>query len=109
MTDKTIDDGGLAFPGRKYQAVDMFIDPDGATRPTFADVEYPGMTLRDYFAGQAIGASLLMLDRADGDDFKRLAERRGIDWKKGGMSALAAALSYETADAMIAARKGGAA
>lgn len=58
MTDtlKQIDDGGLAFHGTRWQQVGTvaehgFTDDDS---PTYADVRHSGMTLRDWFAGQAL-------------------------------------------------------
>lgn len=55
-----INDGGLAFPGKRNQQVGKvsdfgFSDDDS---PTFDYVEYPGMTLRDYFAGKALAGAL---------------------------------------------------
>lgn len=54
---------------------------------------YLGMTLRDYFAGKALVGIV-----AD-ERFERLATSAGVDWDY-----LTGQLSYEIADAMIAAR-----
>ena len=97
MTDsKNIDDGGLAFPGTRYQQVGTvadhgFSDDDS---PTFDEVRHPGMSLRDWFAGQALAS--IMQDKAVWDC--RKDERYDV-----------AVRMYDWADAMIAARKGGAA
>lgn len=46
----TPEDGGLAFPGSRMEDVSA----DGAALPLHKLVHYPGMTLRDWFAGQAL-------------------------------------------------------
>ncbi|SCB30576.1 hypothetical protein [Rhizobium lusitanum] len=94
MADDTIDDGGLAFPAKRYQAVDMFIDADGATRPTFADVDHPGMTLRDWFAGHALIGLIPAYQAAYGSPTAECVE--------------IVREAYGYADIMIAARKAGA-
>lgn len=68
MSDNTINDGGPAFPNLGYNK----------------EVNYNGMTLRDYFAGQAL-ANHYTLD---------------ID----GIPCNVADFAYQVADAMIAAR-----
>jgi hypothetical protein len=73
------DDGGPAFPRSDY---------DNSTA---------GMTLRDWFAGQALAGIL-------GGGF---ADTIPHDDLNGGRDA--AAFAYQYADAMLAARKGGAA
>jgi hypothetical protein len=75
-----IDDGGPAFP----------TDPD-----TYNGTGLCGMTLRDWFAGQAVGhiAIHAMVDQW---------ARSGPEW----IYAVASE-SYKFADAMIEARKGG--
>ncbi|NTG07198.1 hypothetical protein [Rhizobium rhizogenes] len=90
MTDK-IDDGGLAFPGTRQEQVGTVADhgfDDDA--PTFDDVHHPGMSLRDWFAGQALAESTRGI--WDSHKYDDVAKR-----------------AYGIADAMIAARKGGAA
>lgn len=92
-TVKQIDDGGLAFPGVRNQQVGNvsdygFTDDDS---PTFADVQHPGMSLRDWFAGQAL-VGMMQAMRPYSNDFERSARE-----------------AYVQADAMIAARKAGAA
>ncbi len=67
-----------------------------------------GMSLRDWFAGQCVGAALGMVERAPMEQYKTMAAKRGLKVEKGVMSQLAAIMSYEIADAMIAARKAGA-
>lgn len=83
-----IDDGGLAFPGTRFQQVGFvsdygFSDEDS---PTFADVHHPGMSLRDWFAGQALAGHLA------GEPGSHLLPER------------LAPACYDYADAMIKAR-----
>lgn len=81
---KKIDDGGPAFP------VIPPLDENGrggASGYPFADA---GMSLRDHFAGQALGF---------GFDWTQVHETGGY--------AEAAQVAYEVADAMIAARSRG--
>jgi len=98
---KKIDDGGLAFPGKRWQQVGTIADhgySDDDT-PTFDEVGHPGMSLRDYFAGQALAGICagLCSDISRGD---RAYHRVGFTD--------AAEDAYILADAMIAARKAGA-
>ena len=72
----TRDDGGPAFPHRG-------LNSDGCT-----DIIEPGMTLRDWFAGQALAG--MLANPNCGLSNGSLARR-----------------SYNIADAMLAARKGG--
>ena len=74
-----IDDGGPAYP---CQAL------DGQGLPCMAMES--GMTLRDYFAGQALAAMTAAPDYSKGPCNHAMAER-----------------AFLIADAMIAARKGG--
>lgn len=79
------DDGGPAFPADPKIFVN---EGDGTIR----GLNYSGMSLRDYFAGQALPA---ILDRV-----RRLAPlSKDID-----QPTFIAGLAYETADAMIAER-----
>jgi hypothetical protein len=80
MTDK-IDDGGAAFP-----VPDVF-RPDGH----HAMAGWYGMSLRDWFAGQALVAMGMWIP--DGDH------------RRGEMVASRAAFAYLQADAMLAERK----
>jgi hypothetical protein len=77
MTQRT--DGGPAFP---------FTD-------SASPREYPGMTLRDYFAAQAMDK---MIARAEMHQ-----ENNGEDWE--GMHDYIAEQSYLIADAMLKARE----
>lgn len=70
-------DGGSAFP---YQVVE---ESSGVTGAPIRTTVYPGMTLRDYFAGQALIG--MMADQ--------ILHTETV-----------AAYAYEVADAMIAAR-----
>ena len=78
MSDK-IDDGGLAFPGSRYEEFDY----GGSSNQL---VSYPGMTLRDWFAGQVL-ASAAALPLGEKDCRFR------------------ANVAYEMADAMLKARQ----
>lgn len=89
-----IEDGGLAFPGSRLQQVGTvadhgFRDDDS---PTFDHVQHSGMSLRDYFAGQALAGSSAAATGVGNmpDDVLR-------QW---------AETCYRVADAMISARKG---
>lgn len=96
MSSNKIDDGGLAFPGSRYQQVGTVADhgfSDDDT-PTFDQVQHPGMTLRDWFAGQAVRAILPQLNTVERDKIE--------------VARVAAGAAYLVADAMLAARKAGA-
>ncbi|MGQ3080648.1 MULTISPECIES: hypothetical protein [Rhizobium/Agrobacterium group] len=100
MADSKIDDGGPAFSGG------LFEPQHGGTNDR--EPWNAGMSLRDWFAGQCVGAALSMVERAPMEQYKTMAAKRGLKVEKGVMSQLAAIMSYEIADAMIAARKAGA-
>jgi hypothetical protein len=81
---KTIDDGGTAFPhGWSAQASSM-----------------PGMSLRDWFAGQALAGEFAAQNEICGE----ITNNTPDEWMFDRAKAL-----YRMADAMLAARKGGAA
>ena len=80
-----IDDGGSAFP--------MSYHPDGN------NADHQGMTLRDWFAGQALTGELA----ANG-----LGDEGAVKLRSPENASLMAARAYHMADAMIRARKGGA-
>lgn len=87
MTDsKKIEDGGPAF------ARSGFFHSDG--RSVHDNIPEDGMSLRDWFAGQAIGT---VIDRCSGDT--RRPHEHQTDYF--------ARVAYEVADAMIIARKAG--
>jgi hypothetical protein len=81
---KPIDDGGPAFPTPGEEFIE---GPQGRCPASAWGMEgKPGMTLRDWFAGQAL---------------------QGLLAKDGNKSSkYTALLAYEYADAMISARKG---
>lgn len=85
MTDMSKTDGGAAFP-RPY--------PDGAeVRPSEAlefIAHHAGMTVRDWFAGQALVG---------------LCSHAASDYTKGPCNAALVERSFVLADAMIAARE----
>lgn len=74
----TINDGGPAFPARK-------VDEDGVETQAY------GMSLRDYFAGQAMQAILSL-----GNDYTYETDMKVKD--------IVARDAYHVADAMIKAR-----
>ena len=97
MTDTHIKDGGPAFPASPTYG------PNGDLyRP--ADIGCEGMTLRDWFAGQALSGSLASQTAESHWAFQALPNGIGND--TGALTGIAR-LSYDLADAMIAARKGG--
>jgi len=84
-----INDGGLAFPGKRCQQVGKVSDwgwCDDDT-PTYADVSHPGMTLRDYFAAKAL-AGLCSTRASEAGEYEAIASD-----------------AYAYADAMINARE----
>jgi len=88
-----IDDGGPAFP-RASAAT-----PSGIVVDTGA----PGMSLRDWFAGQALAGDLAAMGSTDTRLFQlrmKVAEIEGVT-----MAAVCAGEAYVQADAMLAARE----
>jgi hypothetical protein len=78
-------DGGPAFPsGESYDTRDLMGGVSEHRKGPF----YAGMTLRDYFAGQALAG----------------ITGAGVDAEGSWHPATAATLAYEIADAMLAAR-----
>ena len=77
-----LDDGGPAFPGEQGHI------PDGTWNQTWD----PGMSLRDWFAGQALAS----LDREAVSAAARATGRGAME--------CAAQLAYDFADAMLAER-----
>lgn len=86
-----IDDGGPAFPI--------------VTTEMSEHVE-PGMTLRDWFAGQALAGFLPGLSIADEASLKKMAQENGL-YGYVTNAQIGASVAYGYADAMIAARKVG--
>lgn len=88
------DDGGPAFP---HQHDKTFYDPANPDRAvqTIRGLWHGGMTVRDYFAGQALVG---VMTGAEG-----LGEMSQTDRHR--MFDRMSALLYEAADAMLAARK----
>ena len=87
-----INDGGLAFPGKRSQQVGTMADhgfTDDDT-PTYADVSHPGMTLRDYVAAKTLAAMVA------GAWTNPVGETRPRDM---------CAYAFEYADAFLAARE----
>jgi hypothetical protein len=101
MAEK-IEDGGLAFPGKRVEQVGTvadhgFSDDDS---PTFGDVDHPGMTLRDWFAGNA--------DVPWNAVIETLSIRGNKNPTVSDLAAYRAEIKFIEADAMIARRKAGA-
>ena len=87
-----IKDGGLADPGKVWQT-----DVSGPGWSTASEVNWPGISMRDWFAGQALGSILPASDDVE--------KRRGVN----GVQAKAddyAQIAYVLADAMLRAREG---
>lgn len=87
-------DGGPAFPGRQDTGkLGEFRSSSGGPGVSFPITEdMPGMTLRDYFAGQALGIMNTALDQGY--------------WSPGeNPNAEIAAAAYQIADAMLAERE----
>jgi len=95
---KKIEDGGLAFPGKRWQQVGTVADHGFSddNSPTFDFVDHPGMSLRDHFAAQAIGA--IIRQCASDIQFRDGSETSEQYFAR---------KAYEVADAMLAARKAG--
>jgi hypothetical protein len=98
---KTIDDGGLVFPGTRCEQVGTvadhgFSDDDS---PTYGDVIHSGMSLRDWFAAQALAGEFAAQNEITGE----ITNNTGDEWMLDRAKTL-----YRMADAMIAARKAGA-
>lgn len=91
---KKIDDGGPVFPGKRFEQIGVD-DTGGVTHPVYGEVEYTGISVRDYIAGQALAAF--------GAAFLASGWHNPNDYQIGVMVDGA----YRTADAMLAARKAG--
>lgn len=89
QTPGPVNDGGPAFP-----QVANHIYCDGAIA---VPVPYAGMSLRDYMAAKAMQGDLASQSAETGE------------WSNGASIAALAKRAYEIADAMLAARAGGAA
>lgn len=93
----TNNDGGPAFPAKRAVEQMLCTGYDEHESPTFEPTmviaDYPGMTLRDYFAGQALAGIVAA------DAVYNSAIDSGLD-----PVVLAAQSAYSLADAMIAAR-----
>lgn len=88
------DDGGPAFPCKGFQRVFTDAACEEAGLPiasAFADVEFTGMTLRDYFAAKALQLVIKQADNQSIHGWAAWTER-------------VAATAYEIADAMVAER-----
>lgn len=86
------DDGGLAFPQKEKVR-----DPAAYPSPEYFEVTHTGMSLRDWFAGNALSGIVAGLC-ANGERGDRAYNLIGFND--------AAKDAYTLADAMIAARKG---
>ena len=77
MSDQTLDDGGAAFPS----------EGEGHGNPKYHS---PGMSLRDFFAGQALAGMCA-------------SETDGVSYSSGNVASRA----YKIADAMLKERESG--
>ncbi|UQP01363.1 hypothetical protein L0Z36_05365 [Burkholderia multivorans] len=71
-----INDGGPAFPATWANDSDLnAIAPNGQVCPPFSSIPLPGMSLRDYFAGQALNGALAhsAVEVCDDEDADMLA------------------------------------
>jgi hypothetical protein len=82
-----VDDGGPAFPS---------VCMNDPCHPS----SEPGMTLRDWFAGQALAG--LLANEGHNRMFAPMADENGVT-----VDEVIAAMAFNVADAMLAARKGG--
>jgi hypothetical protein len=105
MTDK-IDDGGPAFSG--YTTAKRTVNPahpmipDTGPREIEVNVPVPGMSLRDWFAGQALVG--VIADETKSGKLET-TENAGTDNAQENQYSTIAADAYALADAMLAARK----
>jgi len=51
-----IDDGGLVYPGKRNEKVQYILDDSEPPAPQYVDIDYPGITRRDWLAGLAMQA-----------------------------------------------------
>lgn len=89
--------GGPAFP---FTFISKFDARTGA--PTDTQI-FPGMTLRDYFAGQALAGAMAVMSVASEESLKSIARENGLALPTT-RSAVAASVAYGYADAMLAER-----
>jgi len=94
MADK-IEDGGHAFP----------VCFEGGQNSGESPYFHEGMSLRDYFAGQAMAGFLSAFSTASEQSILTIAKENGLDGYVTN-ARVAASVAYGYADAMIAARKG---
>ena len=94
MSAKINDGGGSAFP---HGDVSVWADKPDGTGSWVQHPETPGMTLRDWFAGMALAQ--IGNEYVARGEVTRQAQEHAMTL---------AAHAYNIADAMIAARKGGA-
>jgi hypothetical protein len=93
MADK-IEDGGHAFP----------VCFEGGQNSGESPYFHEGMSLRDYFAGQALAGFLPALSHADEASLKKIAKENGF-FGFVTNAQIGASVAYGYADAMLAARK----
>lgn len=106
-TQQKIDDAGPAFPGQynadRYQWCGLGHTPVDETDES-ASIAWPGMTLRDWFAGQAL-AAFLSSETAQEQLQEAVVTMCGPDDdRREVINKILAKRSYWLADAMLAAR-----
>ena len=92
-------DGGSAFPSKKLRHWTELCDTRSQGQPEFYPVSEGGMSLRDYFAGQAL---IGWLSRGA---LGAIADEKCLPVAADAMPILSAAC-YDMADAMLKASKG---
>ena len=93
-----IKDGGPAFPATRLEENPLFDSLSMQPQPRFIPVEYGGMTLRDYFAAQALIGLLSCEPWVRGLD-------SSLTTTPGQFKPYVAAHAYYMADAMLAERE----
>lgn len=88
MSKKKIDDGGQAFPTRVFRNV-VCQNGYGEVRKKGMSIDEGGMSLRDYFAGQALIGDIATFTTTDPTEYAECIAKR----------------CYALADAMLKARQ----
>jgi hypothetical protein len=95
------DDSGPAFPVTQHNRNSTpAIGFDGTPLPAGAELEYRGMTLRDYFAAKAMASLVASAFTPDGAD----AMKRTLPDSAQDIPSVISKWSYDMADRMLEAR-----
>jgi hypothetical protein len=96
-----IRDGGTAFPAEYERRLSMPANPTmGQLYPTSEHVSNPGMSLRDYFAAQALANPTICTGRCEDWELRAWFKDRGGITKH----EIATKQAFSYADAMLAER-----